>query len=176
MANLIGREPEEKANDYEHIKGKEVDYKGHITLQPAFGDCLKAELKEVDIGLVSNGYITPMAGANLRLLHVNKIREYRARVQTVGVIYDIDDEFGQYIPNFAKIALPLAELTKKKVPNEIPWSKEAENAQGVEDSTMWNYRLAGPEHETVLHAYGCFSDGGRMLSRSIGWRRQHSSP
>ncbi|GFU02486.1 retrovirus-related Pol polyprotein from transposon opus [Trichonephila clavipes] len=27
-------------------------------LQPAFGDSLKAELKEVDIGLVTNGYIT----------------------------------------------------------------------------------------------------------------------
>ncbi|GFX73910.1 gypsy retrotransposon integrase-like protein 1 [Trichonephila clavipes] len=39
---------------------KEVDYKGHIMLQPAFGDCLKAELKEVDIGLVTNGYITPV--------------------------------------------------------------------------------------------------------------------
>ncbi|GFV20429.1 retrovirus-related Pol polyprotein from transposon 297 [Trichonephila clavipes] len=36
--------------------------------------------------------------------------------------------YRQYIPNFAKIALPLTELTKKKVPNEIPWSKEAENA------------------------------------------------
>ncbi|GFX84467.1 retrovirus-related Pol polyprotein from transposon opus [Trichonephila clavipes] len=36
--------------------------------------------------------------------------------------------YRQYIPNFAKIALPLAELTKKKVPNEIPWNKEAENA------------------------------------------------
>ncbi|GFX44868.1 hypothetical protein TNCV_3429171 [Trichonephila clavipes] len=36
-----------------------------------------------------------MAGGNLRLLHVNKIREYRARVQTIGVIYDIDDEFGE---------------------------------------------------------------------------------
>ncbi|GFV79796.1 retrovirus-related Pol polyprotein from transposon 17.6 [Trichonephila clavipes] len=34
----------------------------------------------------------------------------------------------QYIPNFAKIALPLTELTKKKVLNEIPWNKEAENA------------------------------------------------
>ncbi|GFV54308.1 retrovirus-related Pol polyprotein from transposon opus [Trichonephila clavipes] len=31
------------------VVGKEVDYKGHIMLQPAFGDCLKAELKEVDI-------------------------------------------------------------------------------------------------------------------------------
>ncbi|GFY05477.1 retrovirus-related Pol polyprotein from transposon opus [Trichonephila clavipes] len=40
--------------------GKEVDYKGHIMLQLAFGDCLKAELKEVDIGLVTNGYITPV--------------------------------------------------------------------------------------------------------------------
>ncbi|GFT15127.1 retrovirus-related Pol polyprotein from transposon opus [Trichonephila clavipes] len=37
------------------VEGKEVDYKGHIMLQPAFGDCLKAELKEVDIGLVTNG-------------------------------------------------------------------------------------------------------------------------
>ncbi|GFV76858.1 retrovirus-related Pol polyprotein from transposon 17.6 [Trichonephila clavipes] len=36
--------------------------------------------------------------------------------------------YRQYIPNFAKITLPLTELTKKKVPNEIPWSKEAENA------------------------------------------------
>ncbi|GFW94520.1 retrovirus-related Pol polyprotein from transposon 17.6 [Trichonephila clavipes] len=36
-----------------------------------------------------------MAGGNLRLLHVNKIREYRARVQKVGVIYVIDDEFGE---------------------------------------------------------------------------------
>ncbi|GFW58124.1 retrovirus-related Pol polyprotein from transposon 17.6 [Trichonephila clavipes] len=36
--------------------------------------------------------------------------------------------YRQYIPNFAKISLPLTELTKKKVPNEIPWSKEAENA------------------------------------------------
>ncbi|GFY09142.1 retrovirus-related Pol polyprotein from transposon 297 [Trichonephila clavipes] len=35
--------------------------------------------------------------------------------------------YRQYIPNFAKFALPLNELTKKKVPNEIPWSKEAEN-------------------------------------------------
>ncbi|GFX51251.1 retrovirus-related Pol polyprotein from transposon opus [Trichonephila clavipes] len=42
------------------VVGKEVDYKGHIMLQPAFGVCLKAELKEVDIGLVTNGYITPV--------------------------------------------------------------------------------------------------------------------
>ncbi|GFS88206.1 retrovirus-related Pol polyprotein from transposon 412 [Trichonephila clavipes] len=45
------------------VMGKEVDYKGHIMLQPAFGDCLKAELKEVDIGLVKNGYITPVIKA-----------------------------------------------------------------------------------------------------------------
>ncbi|GFW10584.1 retrovirus-related Pol polyprotein from transposon 17.6 [Trichonephila clavipes] len=112
-----------------------------------------------------NSLYLQLAGGNLRLLHVNKIREYRTRVQTVGVVYDIDDEFGrhspakerikkreiqnlqalttkkqlrsalrlynfyrQYIPNFAKIALLLTELTKKKVSNEIPWSKEAENA------------------------------------------------
>ncbi|GFW40139.1 hypothetical protein TNCV_5118221 [Trichonephila clavipes] len=42
------------------VVGKEVEYKGHIMLQPAFGDCLKAELKEVDIGLVTNKYITPI--------------------------------------------------------------------------------------------------------------------
>ncbi|GFW39469.1 retrovirus-related Pol polyprotein from transposon opus [Trichonephila clavipes] len=33
-----------------------------------------------------------------------------------------------YSELFAKIALPLTELTKKKVPNEIPWSKAAKNA------------------------------------------------
>ncbi|GFW24642.1 retrovirus-related Pol polyprotein from transposon 17.6 [Trichonephila clavipes] len=42
-----------------------------------------------------NSYYLQMAGGNLRLLHVNKIREYRTRVQTVGVAYDIDDEFGE---------------------------------------------------------------------------------
>ncbi|GFW11506.1 retrovirus-related Pol polyprotein from transposon 17.6 [Trichonephila clavipes] len=42
-----------------------------------------------------NSYYLQMAGGNLRLLHVNKIREYRARVQTVGVVYDIEDEFGE---------------------------------------------------------------------------------
>ncbi|GFV96658.1 retrovirus-related Pol polyprotein from transposon 17.6 [Trichonephila clavipes] len=47
-----------------------------------------------------------MAGGNLRLLHVNKIREYRARVQTVGVIYDIDDEFGEI---YEKPTVPAAE-------------------------------------------------------------------
>ncbi|GFV84779.1 retrovirus-related Pol polyprotein from transposon 17.6 [Trichonephila clavipes] len=36
--------------------------------------------------------------------------------------------YRQYIPYFAKIVLPLTELTKKKVPNEIPRSKEAEDA------------------------------------------------
>ncbi|GFU79713.1 hypothetical protein TNCV_4037201 [Trichonephila clavipes] len=41
---------------------------------------------------------------------------------------------------------------------------------------MRNYRVTGPRHrETVLLAYGCFSDSGRMPFRSIGWRRQHSS-
>ncbi|GFV39966.1 retrovirus-related Pol polyprotein from transposon 17.6 [Trichonephila clavipes] len=37
-----------------------------------------------------NSYYLQMAGGNLRLLHVNKIREYRTRV-----IYDIEDEFGE---------------------------------------------------------------------------------
>ncbi|GFU18444.1 retrovirus-related Pol polyprotein from transposon opus [Trichonephila clavipes] len=45
-----------------------------------------------------NSYYLQMAGGNLKLLHVNKIREYRARVQTVGVVYDIDDEFGGRYP------------------------------------------------------------------------------
>ncbi|GFW90298.1 transposon Tf2-6 polyprotein [Trichonephila clavipes] len=42
-----------------------------------------------------NSYYLQIAGGYLRLLHVNKLREYRARVQRVGVIYDIDDEFGE---------------------------------------------------------------------------------
>ncbi|GFT25512.1 hypothetical protein TNCV_3173901 [Trichonephila clavipes] len=39
---------------------------------------------------------------------------------------------------------------------------------------MWNYRVAGPRHrETVLLAYGCYSDGGQMLSRSDGENNIH---
>ncbi|GFV45372.1 hypothetical protein TNCV_5055661 [Trichonephila clavipes] len=52
-----------------------------------------------------------MAGGNLRLLHVNKIREYKARVQTVGVIYDIDDEFGE-IYETPTVFLQLRRMTK----------------------------------------------------------------
>ncbi|GFW25930.1 hypothetical protein TNCV_1328861 [Trichonephila clavipes] len=33
---------------------------------------------------------------------------------------------------------------------------------------MWNYRVTDPRHrETVLLAYGCFSDGGRILSGQL---------
>ncbi|GFY22773.1 retrovirus-related Pol polyprotein from transposon 17.6 [Trichonephila clavipes] len=45
--------------------------------------------------------------------------------------------YRQYIPNFAKIALPLTELTKKKVPTEIPWSKDAENAFKELKTAVW---------------------------------------
>ncbi|GFU81545.1 retrovirus-related Pol polyprotein from transposon 297 [Trichonephila clavipes] len=45
--------------------------------------------------------------------------------------------YGQYVPKFAKIALPLTELTKKKVPNEIPWSKEAENSFKELKTALW---------------------------------------
>ncbi|GFT18977.1 retrovirus-related Pol polyprotein from transposon 17.6 [Trichonephila clavipes] len=73
-------------------------------------------------------------------------------------VFGLCNFYRQYIPNFAKIALPLTELTKKKVPNEIPWSKEAEKCfQGVEDSTMWNYRVVGPRHR-----------GGRGSQSGIG--------
>ncbi|GFT36313.1 protein NYNRIN [Trichonephila clavipes] len=58
-----------------------------------------------------NSYYLQMAGGNLRLLHVNKIREYRARVQTVGVIYDIDDEFGE-IYETPTVFLQLRRMTK----------------------------------------------------------------
>ncbi|GFW40343.1 retrovirus-related Pol polyprotein from transposon opus [Trichonephila clavipes] len=46
------------------VVGKEVDYKGHIMLQPAFGDCLKAELKKVDIERIYSPRFT--AAINLR--------------------------------------------------------------------------------------------------------------
>ncbi|GFT20794.1 retrovirus-related Pol polyprotein from transposon 17.6 [Trichonephila clavipes] len=58
-----------------------------------------------------NSYYLQMAGGNLRLLHVNKIREYRARVQTVGDIYDIDDEFGEIYETPSQF-LQLRRMTK----------------------------------------------------------------
>ncbi|GFT63306.1 retrovirus-related Pol polyprotein from transposon 17.6 [Trichonephila clavipes] len=36
-----------------------------------------------------------MPGGNLRLLHVDKMRKCKERVQLVEVVYDIDDEFGE---------------------------------------------------------------------------------
>ncbi|CAL1264136.1 unnamed protein product [Larinioides sclopetarius] len=42
-----------------------------------------------------NSYYLRMPEGNLRLLHVNKMREYKARIQTVGVVYDTDEEFGE---------------------------------------------------------------------------------
>ncbi|CAL1288441.1 unnamed protein product [Larinioides sclopetarius] len=42
-----------------------------------------------------NSYYLRMPEENLRLLHVNKMREYKARIQTVGVVYDTDEEFGE---------------------------------------------------------------------------------
>ncbi|GFS47624.1 retrovirus-related Pol polyprotein from transposon 297 [Trichonephila clavipes] len=62
-----------------------------------------------------NSYYLQMAGGNLRLLHVNKIREYRARVQTVGVIYDIDDEFGEI---YETPAVPAAEKNDEALDRE----------------------------------------------------------
>ncbi|GFU27082.1 retrovirus-related Pol polyprotein from transposon 412 [Trichonephila clavipes] len=57
-----------------------------------------------------NSYYLQMAGGNLRLLHVNKIRQYRVKVQTVGVIYDIDDEFGEI---YETPTVPAAEKNDK---------------------------------------------------------------
>ncbi|XP_055942030.1 uncharacterized protein LOC129972075 [Argiope bruennichi] len=36
--------------------------------------------------------------------------------------------YRDYIPNFSSLVLPLTNLTKKNVPNEIPWAKEQEQA------------------------------------------------
>ncbi|GFW76831.1 retrovirus-related Pol polyprotein from transposon 17.6 [Trichonephila clavipes] len=57
--------------------------------------------------------------------HLNHLEEVFKRLEHFNFSVILGK---QYIPDFAKIALPLTELTKKKVTNEIPWSKEAENA------------------------------------------------
>ncbi|GFX51659.1 retrovirus-related Pol polyprotein from transposon 17.6 [Trichonephila clavipes] len=146
----------------------------HFNFSVNLGKCEFARQKVKYLGhVIGSGRHSPdkeriKAIQNLQALTTKKLRS------ALGLC----NFYRQYIPNFAKIALPLTELTKKKVPNEIPWSKEAENAfkEFKTAITMWNYRVVGPRHrETVLLAYGSFSDCGRMLSRSIGWRRQHSS-
>ncbi|GFS82605.1 retrovirus-related Pol polyprotein from transposon 17.6 [Trichonephila clavipes] len=62
--------------------------------------------------------------------------------------------YRQYIPNFAKIALPLTELTKKKVPNEIPWSQEFENAfQELETALCGITELQDPDIEKPYYLH-----------------------
>ncbi|GFV81596.1 retrovirus-related Pol polyprotein from transposon 297 [Trichonephila clavipes] len=62
--------------------------------------------------------------------------------------------YRQFIPNFAKIILPLTELTKKKVPNEIPWSKEAENAfQELKTALCGITELQVPDIEKPYYLY-----------------------
>ncbi|GFX72940.1 retrovirus-related Pol polyprotein from transposon 297 [Trichonephila clavipes] len=85
--------------------------------------------------------------------------------------------YRQYIPNFAKIALPLTELTKKKVPNEIPWSKEAENAfQGLKTALCGITELQVPDIEKpyYLHTDASRTVVGCYLGQLDGEDNIHS--
>ncbi|GFW06518.1 retrovirus-related Pol polyprotein from transposon opus [Trichonephila clavipes] len=79
------------------VVGTEVDYKGYIMLQPAFGDCLKAELKELDIGLVTDGYITPEEENTRNWAHESVFRTHLGAHKTIQRI-----KFSFYWPGMVK--------------------------------------------------------------------------
>lgn len=54
--------------------------------------------------------------------------------------------YREYIPNFAELALPLTELTAKKVSNVVPWTDAAEKAfQDLKDALSAAVSLATPD-------------------------------
>lgn len=62
--------------------------------------------------------------------------------------------YRSYIPNFATIALPLTQLTKKKIPNEIPWNKDTAMAfQRLKDSLCDLSQLYIPEIGKPFYLY-----------------------
>ncbi|GFU58407.1 retrovirus-related Pol polyprotein from transposon 297 [Trichonephila clavipes] len=58
--------------------------------------------------------------------YLNHLEEFLKRLEH----FNFSLNLGKYsiFRTLQKISIPLTELTKKKVPNEIPWRKEAENA------------------------------------------------
>ncbi|GFW56910.1 MG3 domain-containing protein [Trichonephila clavipes] len=76
-------------------------------------------------------------GGNLRLLHVNNMKEYKARVQTVGVAYDIFEEF--VLPTFTvELKTPEIILESDK---DIVLTVKAQYVYGEKVQGTVTYRL-----------------------------------
>ncbi|GFS75684.1 retrovirus-related Pol polyprotein from transposon 297 [Trichonephila clavipes] len=111
----------------EHLNHLEEVFKRlkHFNFSVNLGKCEFARQKVKDLGhVIGSGRHSP---DKERIKAIQSLQAPTTKKQLRSTL-GLCNFHRQYIPNFAKIALPLTELTKKKVPNEIPWRKEAENA------------------------------------------------
>ncbi|GFS89298.1 retrovirus-related Pol polyprotein from transposon opus [Trichonephila clavipes] len=138
------------------VVGKEVDYKGHIMLQPAFGDCLKAELKEVDIGLVTNGYITSnkkvysprlTAAMNLRSDSSKKLLDESVNTEEEEqepTITEYDEENGNNTETFKK---------QQQICDTLQEAWNFARIKQLVISEMRKVKILQIAHESVFGAY-----------------------
>ncbi|GFW06520.1 retrovirus-related Pol polyprotein from transposon 17.6 [Trichonephila clavipes] len=103
----------------EHLNPLEEVFKRleHFNFSVNFGKCEFAKQKvKYSRHVIGSGRHFP----NKRRIKAIQNLEAPTTKKQLRSVLGLCNFYRQYIPNFAKIALPLAELTKQKVPNEIP--------------------------------------------------------
>ena len=74
--------------------------------------------------VVGAGEVKPNPETIERILQAERPQTKKQLKSFLGLI----GYYRKFIPNFAAIAVPLTDLTKKGIPNQIPWSDAQENA------------------------------------------------
>ncbi|KFM71645.1 Retrovirus-related Pol polyprotein from transposon 17.6, partial [Stegodyphus mimosarum] len=67
-------------------------------------------------------------GPDPEKLEVIKILKPPRTKKALRSVLGLYNYYREYVPNYAKIARPLTDLTRKSIPNDIPWGSEAEKA------------------------------------------------
>ncbi|GFW69799.1 retrovirus-related Pol polyprotein from transposon 297 [Trichonephila clavipes] len=154
----------------EHLNHLEEVFKilEHFNFSVNLGKCEFARKKVKYLGhAIGSGRHSP---DKERIKAIQNLQAPKAKKQQRSAL-GLCNFYRQYISNFAKIALLLTELTQKKVPNEISWSKEAENAfKELKTALCGITELQVPDIEKpyYLHTDASQTAVGCCLSQLIG--------
>ena len=116
-----------------------------VLLQRLRDCCLTARLSKCEIGFSSIEFLGHCVGNGKLMMSEEKVKaiveaprpETKKQVKSfLGMI----GFYRKFVPNFAEIALPLTELTKKGSPNRVPW--EDVNQRSFE--SLKSYMVSGP--------------------------------